>query len=406
MKTITFIFLIFISNHIFCQDLKILHLRGGDSEIVGHNIKYEEYFSVGKTVHIRIKNPNPFIYNYEFTIDSSKITYEIPTWDKWLEELSKYKSDAELTNGRLHNDVPQPSDTLLNSFKKILTAIEAVEKENKKLNKYILNSDDVVDDNTAESLFNKVKIIARTELKAIDINEDEIKNEKNSLTGNDIKFFKILEESYRTMVTNYNTKLKAFTDSKPTLDFYFTLKENQILTLKLKVSKKYEFGNRDVGDSIITIILKAKYKWKKFEFLPVTALAYGGTSESYYLQNGLVAAEQSSETHFLPSVLLNFPAHKLGENGEFSIGYGVGISYSNANKDFRNVHFNVVGSYTEKVRLSLGFGFAQMRDGLKSGYTLNQVAEGDLLQIDDLNRYNWKPTLLFGVNLTGFSFGK
>jgi hypothetical protein len=142
-------------------------------------------------------------------------------------------------------------------------------------------------------------------------------------------------------------------------------------TVRLKVRKRGDFGSRDEGDAIVTIIAEPKYDRKLLEAFPVAYGAMISDVPTFRVDNsGIIrqSAEFSRQFRAGALVTINLPP---SEKVAYGPALGVGVS-GDKKLSLNDFYVGVVASYQEYFRVGIAYGSAEVTTGLKDEALVNQ----------------------------------
>lgn len=416
---ISLFLLLWLAQPIIAQTVKIYHGRSGTTTIVNEDSEKTLKIAPGKKVKIKIVNPNLYYYKYTFTIDSTKVKEEMPSFDQLTTLLNSNISipaitDIEETTGTTSTGRPFPSASYPNKvsfdkYKELFAYVNRLDSLTTILKELIVTSDIPNYLEEKESNFAKVKDkVERLKLSMNDqlfLKYGNIAKSEDSASvpngTNNKVLVNTLKKYASLLIDNYNTICNEFSSHGDNVEFETTVKKDQKLTINLNITKKIDSGIRDVEEKIITIEVMPIYKRTSFEIVPVGSLIYGGKVSEFGINNGFITENEVDGFRISPGLVFQYNFVSFGENNKNAIGLGMGIAASSEGNSLDNLFANVMFSHMENFRLSLGAGYSQFPTRLSNSNQVGQPVSGNFSSIDELLVYSRKPSIFFSFSLFG-----
>lgn len=360
----------------------------------------------GQTVNIRIVNPNPLFYSYEFKQNDVEIKEDFPDISSLLAVVRSTMAGSEA----LFND-----GTDYDVYLRTLTQLEA---EVEKAKVYLKESDkpetleEAVSGGTTGGLkLAIVKIDEELSNEPGHFNSatlaDDLKNALEAIpdsTGMDvttIKAFKALNIYYIQEVNEIKALISPNgLQSVITSTFNVTEKETKIvLTIKAKDSNNQNL-QRDVKEITIATV-QPLFERAAVELIPVAIVRFTKDISEFYTENGIVRQRIHDDVSFLPGVIFNVNVASFGETKEMAVGIGLGYSISTKQNQFNQFSLSSLLSYKNFLRMGFGFGYSSYPSGLRDGGKVDDILPANVKDLNDIIDYESKAGFFISFSFTG-----
>ncbi len=399
-------FIAFLFSALFLTSLnaqiKIYHGKNSTSTIIDNDTEYTIKADPGETIKIKIINPNPHYYDYTFSLDSSKVEIENPNFEELASLIvPQFNVPQSSTKARaIAKNILDENEGIINidKYSELFKILNDINTKLKELNGFIKKSDDTNPLPFSVSNFSvmKDKVEKLEELKLSDKFGEMEKNIKLNQV-----MIKTLKSHAELLLKEYNTKRKNFIAHNDIIEYKVKVKENQKLIISLTVTKRGEKGGRDIKEKLITIEINPNYKRKSFELVPMASLIYGGAVNDYGISNNLITEKEKDGFKFDPGFIFNYNVDEFGKYNRNALGLGIGVAISEEGKNLDNLFGNVMLSFTENFRISLGAGYAQYPVGLKNSNSVGNSISGDFNKIDDVVEFDKTFAVFFSFSIFG-----
>ena len=355
----------------------------------------------GQTVNIKIVNPNPIFYSYEFKQSDIEVKDDFP-------DISALVGAAN----QLFSSVVGMAD--VSGYQDMVTTLAT---EITKAKSIIQDSD--IPESLSDAMAGLKSGGLKLAIRRIN-NKDELPNGEGHFNSPNLaddlskslanvgEMNTFLKEAFVALNASYVQRvneLKALISSKNvqeeiTNTFTVTEKPSKIvLVIKPKDPNKKDL-QRDIKEITIAT-LQPYFERTAVELIPVANIQFANNVSDFYLENGIVRERFKDDVSMTPGIILNVNLARFGEIKEMAVGLGLGYNISTNQNQFNQFSLSSIFSYKNFIRVGVGVGYSTYPSGLKDGGKVDAPLPGEIKDLKDIITYDNKAAFFISFSFTG-----